>query len=158
MDWIWEYGGAVQTAITRLKYGPAPWILRRLAPALVALDREYDVITHVPLHPRRRRSRGFDQAALLARHVARVQRVPLDFELLTRRRNTVPQASLDRRARLLNLRGAFEPSARATGARILLVDDVLTTGATLGECARMLLRAGAASVDGLALARAEPPA
>ena len=102
----------------------------------------------VPLHPSRLRQRGYDQALELARPLARALGLPLRDDLLRRVRATSPQSELDAASRRHNVRSAF--AARNPGAlpgHVALVDDVMTTGATLAECTRALLRAGVARVD-----------
>jgi ComF family protein len=109
----------------------------------------------VPLHPRRERERGFNQAALLAGRLGRTWRVPVRDDVLVRAVPTPSQTELDASARLANVRGAFRvrrPEAIA-GRHVLLVDDILTTGATLSECARCLRAGGAATVGALTVAR-----
>jgi len=114
-----------------------------------------DLVVPVPLHPRRLRARGFNQSLELARGLARLAGLPLAAQALLRTRHTVPQARLERAQRLTNLRGAFRAdSALTAGRRVLLVDDVSATGATLRECATALRRAGASGVDVVVLARA----
>lgn len=98
--------------------------------------------------------RGYNAAGELARGIARELGVPENPRALRKRRRTRPQKSLVLRERLENLRGAFEPAARIAG-RVLLVDDVLTTGATLAECADALRRAGATSVETAVVARGQ---
>ena len=125
---------------------------------------EFDCIIPVPLYHRRLRVRGFNQAELLIRQwpeLARAQGIAFDRgklanRMLVRCRNTTPQTGLDRDRRVANLQGAFKLSASdaARGCRVLLVDDVLTTGATANACARTLKGAKAASVKVLTLARA----
>lgn len=127
-------------------------------------DGNIDAIVPVPLHPRRLRRRGFNQAYLLVRNWPKLARektaAPSPWRIegaaLVRRRSTASQTGLDRRARAGNVRGAFavaRPEAVA-GRRVLLVDDVMTTGATVEACARALRTAGAERVDVLTLARA----
>jgi ComF family protein len=120
-------------------------------PALPALD----VIIPVPLHPQRLREREYNQSLLLANRLSRQTGIPLLLACLLRIRPTVPQTSLSKKERLTNLRGAFSVSKPAyiQGKRILLVDDVFTTGTTLNECAKTLRRAGSGHVYGLTLAR-----
>jgi ComF family protein len=115
-----------------------------------------DVVMPVPLHGRRRRSRGFNQSELLARVLARRAGLELDDHTLMRTRNTPQQTRTDDRARREeNVRGAFHCRNEVPGRRVLLVDDVLTTGATLRECARTLRQAGARSVWALAFSHAD---
>ncbi|HEV7490065.1 MAG TPA: ComF family protein [Rhodanobacteraceae bacterium] len=112
----------------------------------------------VPLHPSRLRERGYNQALELAKALSAALLIPLARDVLVRVRATAAQTGLDSAARRRNLRGAFAV-ARKTGMpeHIALIDDVMTTGATLRECARVLRRAGVARVDVWALARAPPP-
>jgi len=113
------------------------------------------LLVPVPLHPRRQRERGFNQASLLARRVGRAWRVPVRDDALVRAVATPSQTELDAPARRANVRGAFRlrrPAAVA-GHHVLLVDDILTTGATLSECARCLREGGAATVGALTAAR-----
>ncbi|MBU1596495.1 MAG: ComF family protein [Proteobacteria bacterium] len=114
-----------------------------------------ELVVPVPLHPRRLAWRGYNQSRELARLLARRRGLPIRQEALARVRRTVPQMELDRAERAVNIRGAF--AARAdllAGRTALLVDDIMTTGSTLEECARMMLAAGAAQVHVLVLARA----
>jgi len=114
-----------------------------------------DALVPVPLHRTRLRSRGYNQALELARPLARALAVPLRDDLLVRVRETAAQSTLDARARRRNLRGAFAAAPeRRWPAHVALFDDVMTTGTTLREASRALLRAGVARVDAWALARA----
>lgn len=155
----YAYGGPLAEAICRLKYGGrtdlAGVLGRRLADLCAAYAGEVDVVVPLPLHPARLRERGFNQAALLARPVARALGVALDTRSLRRVRPTAVQASLPRPRRLDNVRGAFVAVRSARPARVLLIDDVRTTGATLAASADALLAAGYPRVYTLALARAE---
>jgi ComF family protein len=118
-----------------------------------------DLVLPVPLHPRRLRRRGFNQSDLLLREWQKRARPgampPIASGILLRARATAAQAGLGRRERESNIRGAFvvRRPEQVNGRHVLLVDDVITTGATVGECARGLLASGAARVDVLALAR-----
>lgn len=162
---VFEYGGAVATAIVRFKYAGRSDLAARfgqlMAQRAARLDGLVDIVVPVPLHPRRVVERGFDQAALLAGPVAEGLSIAHVPRALVRVRETPPQASLDREARAANVAAAFrcpEPR-RIEGRRVLLVDDVRTTGATLASCAEALWRAGARSVVPLVLAsRTQDPA
>src|SRR5215470_258787 len=118
-------------------------------------DRQFDVIVPVPLHPARHRERGFNQASLLAELLSAHTSIPCK-PLLKRIRYTTTQTALDRSERMENLHNAFRlrQNVDVRGLRMLLIDDVLTTGSTLSECARVLKRAGALSVHAATAARA----
>ncbi len=145
--------------LRRHKYGLDQSLGRALAECLgeqLAVDaRDYDVIVPVPLHWRRLYWRGFNQAALLARVLARRMALPVDVDSLARIRATVSQTAQSSKERRRNVRGAFavRRPERVAGKRVLLVDDVITTGATADECARVLKASGALAVDVFALAR-----
>lgn len=122
---------------------------RRLLP-----PRGYDLIVPVPLHRDRLRERGYNQSALLARQIGRFWNVPVDCADLKKVRSTPPQVTLARKERALNVCGAFSWEGKPIkGQQVLLVDDVMTSGSTINECARVLKQAGAVLVDALALAR-----
>ena len=150
---------AVAALLRRHKYGLDQSLGRALAEYLDAAPAleagAYDVVIPVPLHRSRLRWRGFNQAALLGAALARRLHCSLDVATLSRVRSTAPQTARDRAQRTRNVRNAFavrRPS-RVAGQRVLLVDDVMTTGATADECARVLRAAGARRIDVLTLAR-----
>jgi ComF family protein len=152
------FGGPLRKAVHTLKYRAG----RRVAEPLGQLMGEYlgsnpvwiDALIPIPLHAGRLAERGFNQAELLARAVARTTGSALINDGIVRIRATGQQAHLDARARRENMRGAFAWQGRsAPPRRVLLVDDVLTTGATMSACAQVLREAGAEEVYGLALAR-----
>lgn len=150
-----RYDGPVVDAIHRLKFGGRRDIARGLAALLAAqlASPSYDAIVPVPLSALRLRRRGYNQAALVAHDVAAARALlhgrrvgePVG-DWLVRLRDTAPQVGQSAAARRANLRGAFAlaaPAAAVAGRRVLLLDDVLTTGTTLRTCARVLERAGA---------------
>lgn len=154
-----EHSGAVARAIHRFKYEGHPELARPLGAMLMAGARQFlvrpqDWVVPIPLHATRYRERGYDQTALLAVEVARVGRMVLHDEALTRVKPTSRQVGQSDEEREANVAGAFEASPKVKGARVLLIDDVLTTGATANEAARALLEAGALEVQVLTLARA----
>ncbi len=150
----------LDSIIRRHKYGLDQSLGRALAECLgdnlPVVAEDYDLVVPVPLHRARLRWRGFNQAALLAAAVARRFTLQLDVVCLGRVKPTSPQTMQDHRERMRNVRNAFavKRPGRVAGRRVLLVDDVMTTGATADECARVLLAAGARGVDVLTLARA----
>ena len=153
-----EYGGAIATAIGRLKYEDRADLAPRLAGAMEPAARRFegtvDVVVPVPLHPRRLAARGYNQAALLAAPIAHVLGVSSRVGALVRVRDTPQQVRMDRARRRINVVGAFAArEALTSGERVLLVDDVRTTGATLDGCSRALREAGAREVRALVLAR-----
>jgi len=117
---------------------------------------DYSLIVPVPLHPKRLRERGFNQAVILAREISKRFSVRLDFLTLRRHVFTEPQVSLGKDQRTANVRGAFvvKEGKKIQGQKIILVDDVYTTGSTVKECAGALMAHGAAEVAVLTLARA----
>ena len=124
--------------------------------AVLAEKTAADLIIPLPLHPLRLRQRGFNQALELARPVGQALHLPIDSSSCRRIRNTQAQATLAWRERTKNIRGAFHCTADLSDQRIILVDDVMTTGASLDECARTLKLHGATAVTVLVVARALP--
>ena len=152
------HGGAIAQAIHRYKYRGRRELARQLAPLLAApaagLLATADVVAPIPLHPSRRRQRGYDQAALLAREVALQAGRPFAGRLLRRDVDTQRQVGLQRQERERNVAGAFSASPAASGLVIALIDDVVTTSSTSRAAALALKEAGARQVLVLALARA----
>jgi len=164
-----RYDDVSRILIHGLKYSDrldlAPMLGRWMAQAGRELLAEADALVPVPLHWRRLWARRFNQSAALAKVIASASGVPVAYGALRRVKPTAQQVGLTRAERALNVQGAFQvpkhASAAVTGRRLILVDDVLTSGATIDACARALLRAGAEAVDVLVLARvveaAHPP-
>lgn len=164
---MWHFDGPARHAIHRFKYRHKSALAARLAPYLAQQLNEDTVLNSfapqflipVPLHRARLKKRGFNQSFLLAQELGRLIGVETR-EILWRTRDTVPQVGLGRDERAKNVRGAFaiqSDSRRAKadwkGARLLLIDDVFTTGATLGEAAKVLQRAGGGEICALTLTR-----
>lgn len=155
------YGFATSKMLVQFKWGDrmdgvksfAAWMARAAGPSL----RQADIVVPVPLHVTRLVSRRFNQSALLAQHLARVLDVELSVDLLVRTRRTPSQMGKNHKQRHLNVAKAFavRPARRdvAVDRHVLLVDDVLTTGATVNACAKVLKQAGARQVDVVTLAR-----
>lgn len=151
--------GAVRELIHTLKYHRQTWPV----PALAMIGyrglrdprlQRPDALVPVPLHPLRERERGYNQSALLAAAIAKRSGINI-LHALRRQRPTTTQTQFDRRQRMRNLRDAFalRQNVDVSNKNLLLVDDVLTTGSTVNECARTLMDAGARHVDALTIAR-----
>lgn len=159
------FDDVARNLVHRLKYSDdhtvAPLLARLMATAGQDILEDADVIIPVPLHAARLFQRRFNQSALLAKHIARITGCPTSLEALQRRRATAPQVGLDRSRRATNVDGAFVvPKALRpglAGKRIVLVDDVLTTGATLSEATRALKQARVQCVDVLVFGRSGQP-
>jgi ComF family protein len=155
------YEGKVKELLRAYKFGGRKTLLgfftRVMARFIDASMREarFDTVIAVPLDRQKESERGFNQARPLAVAVAKKLALPHDLRALKRTRSTTPQSTLGKKDRLVNIRGRFfvKPGHTLGGRRVLLVDDVLTTGQTASECARVLKEAGASSVTVLALAR-----
>lgn len=151
----------LRQVVQKFKYGRKVSLGKPLGRLLAQGCREFlqecraDLIVPVPLHPKRLRWRGFNQSLLLARQVSRVYGLPVDPFVLCRERETPPQTQLAEDERRKNVRGVFatHPEKALKGKSVLLVDDVYTSGATVNECSRVLLRGGAKEVTVLTLAR-----
>jgi ComF family protein len=158
-----RFGGQLAVALRRLKLSRRRDVARalrvELAPLVAAVAPHVDLAVPVPLHWRRMSSRGFNQSELLLRLARRGTTLTIDRHSLRRTRATPPQRGLSADQRAANVAGAFAVPARRRhrldGARVLLFDDVVTTGATLFSAAAALRAAGAAEVIGLCVARAE---
>ena len=162
-DADWEFSSArsavvardpILEVIHRYKYQHALWFEPFLAELLIQVARpelakgKWDCIVPVPLHPTKQREREFNQAERLARRLSHATGLPLNTRLVRRTIATRTQTLLTREERLANVRSAFAPrrGAQLNGERIILIDDVFTTGATTGACARVLRRLGASEV------------
>lgn len=146
------YQGALKDAIHKLKYHDRLTLAKPLGQGLAALvtaDEESfrpDCVVPVPLHPRRLRRRGYNQAVEIARPLARALGTRVSPTLLQRVRETLPQQNLSATERRKNLRNAFALTAEPAGLKLLLVDDVMTTGETVRECSLTLAKGGAGEI------------
>lgn len=154
------YDGPIRDAIHKFKYSERLDLTRFFSGELANEAEEmgqFDLVIPVPLHRRRLAKRGFNQSALIARGIGRCISVPADLDSLERARHIEPQVGLERESRIENVKGAFAISDKGAqkiaDRHILLIDDVLTTGATVNECAKVLVRSGAKSVKVLTIAR-----
>lgn len=156
---VYEYGGQLAVALKRLKFSKQSNIARSLRPLLqepfAKAASGCDFAVPVPLHPRRLAKRGFNQAQRLLVPLASKTHLKLARNLLIRTRNTPAQARLNAQDRASNLRDAFAMRGEVAGSKILLVDDIRTTGSTLGAAALALKSAGASEVHCFVVARAQ---
>lgn len=156
-----RFAGVLRELVHQFKYGQALWLRQDLLDLLHGClmahfaQEAVDVVLPVPLHPVRERERSYNQAALLAQGLAQRIGRRYDARALVRMRQTETQTQLDAAHRRMNMLGAFSVARPAwvTRRNVLLVDDVMTTGATLNECARMLKKAGARTVWAVTVGR-----
>jgi ComF family protein len=147
----------LRKAIHQFKFNQRVGLDRPLAQLLdqaIAADCPCDLIIPLPLHPRRLRQRSYNQSLLLAKEIGRLRKLPVAPQLLLKGRDTPPQQGLSAREREKNLRGAFYLNGYLAGARVLLVDDVMTTGTTASAAGKVLLQNGAAEVQVAVVGRA----
>ena len=156
---VWRYEFPADRLVQALKYGRRLAVAAAFGEALAArvLERRVDAIVPMPLGPRRLAERGFNQAMEIARPLARQLATPLEPQLVERVRDTIPQTDLPHDARATNVRGAFACAGAVSGMTLAVVDDVMTTGASLEELARTLRAAGATRVENWVVARTWPP-
>jgi len=149
------YEGVLAEAIHQFKFHRVRRLSKPLGNLLLDLDIPHaDGIIPVPLRKKGLIERGFNQSLLISHLIAKRTGIALFMDSLRKTKDTAPQIGLSARERLMNLKNAFEVRGNVTDLRLLLVDDVITTGATVRECSKMLLKAGAKEVTVLALARA----
>jgi ComF family protein len=156
---VFEYKSPVVEMVLALKYNAIGDVAKFVVPLMVAAVARYgmgvDVVLPVPLSPKRAKQRGYNQAELIANGVAGALGVPMVDNFLVRAKNTTPHKKMTYKQRCENLHGAFEivpPYSTIKGKRVLLIDDVFTTGATVDECARVLKKAKPKSIEVLTVA------
>jgi ComF family protein len=151
------YEGAARDAVLALKFRGVSAVAAEMGRSMAATLAEWrpdaDSILPVPLSGQRRRLRGYNQSQLLAKELSHLTGLPLESRALTRRRHTHPQTTLTGDARWQNVWESFRPGKAVPSGGIILIDDVITTGATLDACARVLLTEGAEAVFALTFAR-----
>lgn len=155
---VYVYKGSVKTVVHRLKYSGEQWLAEFAANEMykkyASLDWNCDIVTYVPMYRTKEVKRGYNQAQLLARLLAKNGDIEC-LPLLVRTKNTIPQSFLDKDERMRNLSGTIcvneEYRDKIVGKRILVVDDILTTGSSLNECSVTLLDCGADKIYGLCM-------
>lgn len=155
---VYPFEGKLRDALHGFKYGERFDLTEYLARVLEGEVRRMecpDVIVPVPLHPKRLRSRGFNQAVIVGRPLSKRLGINFDVETLVRATDPGPQVERERKERIKAVKGIFavKDPQKFKGKNVLLIDDVLTTGATVNECARVLKKSGAFRVDVLTIAR-----
>lgn len=143
------YDDVTAPCLHRFKYGNGRYLAPFFASYMQIPERKIDRIVPVPLHKSKKRRRGYNQSELLAQKISERNNIPYDPALLLRVKETGTQTKLTHEQRKKNVKGAFWASPHVKGLHILLIDDVITTGSTLSECARALKKAGAGSVFAL---------
>jgi len=148
-----EFTGHLRDAVYRFKFQSKPYMYKSFGELMVrAIENEnigpIDLIVPVPLHRRRRAERGYNQSELLAKYISSKLNIPLDYKNLIRMKSTKLQTKLSRNERQKNIKNAFSVKDKGVfmNKRILLVDDIFTTGATVNECSKTLLENGAREV------------
>ncbi len=162
---LFPYESPVKEILTGIKFARKRWLVRIFREAIdsffeaLAGETAYDVLIPIPLDHRKHFEREFNQSELIAGLIQKKAGIRLNRRVLAKRRHTLPQSQLSREERQINLKNAFrvQKGAQIRGKTVLLVDDVLTTGATSSEAARMLKNHGAKRVDVFALARTHAP-
>jgi ComF family protein len=155
---LWRYEFPCDKLVQALKYQGRLAIARCLARCLAAVPLpQADMVIPVPLHPKRLKERGFNQALEIARCLARYTGIPCQAGGVWRARNTRPQTELPYEERAKNARGAFACALDLSGKTVAVLDDVMTTGATLNELARILKQAGARRIENIVVARTVAP-
>ena len=157
-----EYEGIIREALIRFKFYNKPGYGKTFASLLLEAIRKIDdlppidMIMSVPLHKKRKRTRGYNQSLILARHISRWTGIPERSAILARVRNTDVQSLLDAKKRAENVQGAFSVTAheKIKGKKVLLIDDIITTGSTIDECCRVLKEAGVSYAAAAAVAAA----
>jgi len=161
---VFSYENIILNAIHQFKYKRNISIGETLASFMADFQfsnidfADYSIMIPVPLHTTRLRERGFNQSLVLARILGKKKQIPINFSLLKRQKFTLTQTGSNKQERKQNIKGAFEVTdkRKIAGKNILLIDDVFTTGATVNECAKTLIKAGAQKVSVLTLARVLP--
>lgn len=146
------YEGEVRRLISYFKFTGIEKVAKFMASNMVEeIESNYDILVPIPLHPTRKRERGFSQTFEIAKEISKITGIPLK-EVLFRQKKTKSQTALGGKERRKNLKNAFKLKENVEGAKILLVDDVMTTGITINEAAKTLLKGGAEKVDGVVFA------
>jgi ComF family protein len=154
---LFTYSYPADAMLQHYKYNNALYLCQTFAQLLIdkIQDNDIDVIIAMPLHPSRIKERGFNQSLEVAKIIAKQCNISLDHTSCSRIKNTPPQASLPLKSRLKNMKNAFQCSQSFIGQHVVLIDDVMTTGSSLNELAKIIKKAGARKISCYVLARAQ---
>lgn len=149
-----QFGEQFQKLIHYFKYQRTLALAEYFAEAIVPIlnNRNYDLISSIPLNPIKEKERGYNQSALIAKELGRLLNIPVDNDLITRIKNTPSQTKLNREQRIKNVMDVFKCEADLINQKILLIDDIITTGSTMNACARVLKNQKAVKITAAALA------
>lgn len=157
--YIYKYKDIIRKKIIAFKFNNKTYLCRCFAEnivrKLVKLEEKFDIIIPVPIHWKRLRKRGYNQSYLVAKEVSKKLKVNLENKVLMKKKNTAPQSSLKRKERKSNTSSAYsvQKKEKIIGKKILLIDDIFTTGATVNECSKELKYAGAKEIIVVTIAR-----
>lgn len=149
-NYFFKYENLIRSQILALKFQEKPYIYKTIAYFLKNMEKsfenlkKYDIIITVPISKQRKRDRGYNQSKLLAKEISKIIKVPIQPQILYKVKNTVPQSSLNKKQRKENAKGAYEVknASKLGNKKILIIDDIYTTGNTVNECTNMLIKNG----------------
>ena len=147
-NYFFKYENLIRSQILALKFQEKPYIYKTIAYFLKNMEKsfenlkKYDIIITVPISKQRKRDRGYNQSKLLAKEISKIIKVPIQPKILYKVKNTVPQSSLNKKQREENAKGVYEVKniSKLNNKKILIIDDIYTTGNTVNECANMLIK------------------
>lgn len=149
-NYFFKYENLIRSQILALKFQEKPYIYKTIAYFLKNMQKsfenlkKYDIIIVVPISKHRKRDRGYNQSELVAKEISKIIKVPIQTKILYKVKNTVPQSTLNKKQREENAKGAYEVKnvSKLGNKKILIIDDIYTTGNTVNECANMLIKNG----------------
>lgn len=149
-NYFFKYENLIRSQILALKFQEKPYIYKTIAYFLKNMEKsfenlkKYDIMIIVPISKQRKRDRGYNQSELVAKEISKIIKVPIQQKILYKVKNTVPQSSLNKKQREENAKGVYEVKnvSKLNNKKILIIDDIYTTGNTVNECANMLIKNG----------------
>lgn len=149
-SYFFKYENLIRSQIIAIKFQEKPYIYKTIAYFLKNMEKsfenlkKYDIIVIVPISEQRKRERGYNQSELVAKEISKIIKVPIQQKILYKIKNTVPQSSLNKKQREENAKGAYEARnvSKLDNKKILIIDDIYTTGNTVNECANILIKNG----------------